>query len=207
MNSTKIIQRLTTASILIALFLFVYILLPAWILSAGLIFICVIILLTEWPAIGAWWLAPLYPALPFALLITLNQAPSYHHLVLFIIALSGSFDMGAYITGTAFGAHKIAPRISPKKTWEGLCGGFLLTYAASFIVLTLYPAQFSKLLLALISGIAAFTGDLFASWLKRRAGIKDYGVILPGHGGLLDRFDSILFVSVSIYFLRNLLVS
>jgi phosphatidate cytidylyltransferase len=203
MNYKNTIKRLITAFALIALFAFVYVFLPAWMLSCGFALIGLILLIAEWSKTGIWWLTPIYPVMPFILLISLNQTPLYHHLILFIIALSGSFDMGAYAIGTLFGTHKITPRMSPKKSWEGLVGGFLLTYATSYILLIFYPAQLLAIILALLAGTAAFTGDLFASWIKRRAGIKDFGSILPGHGGLLDRFDSILFVTIIIYCLRN----
>lgn len=101
-------------------------------------------------------------------------------------------DVAAYAVGSSFGTRKIAPAISPGKTWEGTIAGFL---AAALVVLAVVaPGGFPvwAVLAALMIGPAAFAGDLLESWLKRRAGVKDSGTLLPGHGGVLDRIDSLL---------------
>lgn len=116
-------------------------------------------------------------------------------------------DTGAYFVGVLFGKHKLIPDISPKKTVEGLIGGVVCCMLMFLIygdIVTLFDegrvANVFALLIAgaLLSLISVF-GDLLASFIKRRYKIKDYGWILPGHGGLLDRFDSVLAVSIALY--------
>lgn len=107
-------------------------------------------------------------------------------------------DTGAYFAGRSFGRHKLAPRISPGKTWEGVAGGVagvgvyygLLWWAWS----PPFLADTRLLDLAIVAGMTVLSieGDLFESWLKRRAGVKDSGTILPGHGGVLDRIDGVV---------------
>lgn len=115
-------------------------------------------------------------------------------------------DSCAYFAGRAFGKHKLAPVISPKKTIEGSVGGFLGTAA----VMCLYgylvgrftsctPQYIPLLILGLLCGVVSQLGDLSASAIKREYGIKDYGKIMPGHGGVMDRFDSVLFVAPLVY--------
>ncbi len=112
-------------------------------------------------------------------------------------------DTGAYFAGTFFGKHKLCPEISPKKTVEGLIGG-IVSNALVFMLVGFMIFKFTDsadpnyLLLALMGVVCAvlgLIGDLLASLVKRRQGIKDYGNIMPGHGGALDRFDSVMFVA------------
>jgi phosphatidate cytidylyltransferase len=112
-----------------------------------------------------------------------------------------SSDSGAYLFGSWLGKHRLFPRISPKKSWEGSIGGGLTALAASQIVATFVPfaesltPMLSRLLwagLALLTVLVGTWGDLVESLFKRKLGIKDSGNILPGHGGMLDRFDSSL---------------
>ncbi|HBY05661.1 MAG: Phosphatidate cytidylyltransferase [candidate division TM6 bacterium GW2011_GWE2_42_60] len=165
-----------------------------------------IILALEWPKCGPAILTPWFPITPFLVLIYLNQSSTYHHLVLLIFASSMLFDVGAYLIGSRCGQWKLAPSISPNKTWEGFAGGVLF----SFLIVLLNPLR--HLFMAhpvwtacfiLLIDITALMGDLFVSHLKRRAQIKDCGTILPGHGGLLDRFDSILFVTIIFFLFRR----
>jgi phosphatidate cytidylyltransferase len=102
-------------------------------------------------------------------------------------------DVGAYLVGSAIGRRRIAPRISPGKTWEGTIAGFL----AAALVVVLWNRPFAGLpawavATAALIGPVAFAGDLLESWVKRRAGVKDSGRLLPGHGGVLDRVDSLV---------------
>jgi phosphatidate cytidylyltransferase len=102
-------------------------------------------------------------------------------------------DVVAYLVGSTAGRRKIVPRISPGKTWEGTLAGFVA--AGLVVVLWSRPGLGLPLLSALIAlliGPAAFAGDVLESWVKRRAGVKDSGTILPGHGGVLDRIDSLV---------------
>jgi len=101
-------------------------------------------------------------------------------------------DMAAYAVGSAFGRRKIVPQLSPGKTWEGTIAGFAA--ATGVVLLLTLPSGVHPwaLLTAVLIGPAGFVGDLLESWLKRRAGVKDSGALLPGHGGVLDRIDSLL---------------
>lgn len=120
-----------------------------------------------------------------------------------ILALGGAWfsDTGAYFVGCAIGKHKMAPIISPKKTWEGAVGGILVCGICMLLVAKLFQLavpqfQVNFLLLILMAplvSVASIIGDLSASLVKRQFGIKDFGNIMPGHGGVLDRFDSVLF--------------
>ncbi len=104
-------------------------------------------------------------------------------------------DIGAYAAGSLFGRHPIAPRVSPKKTWEGLVGGLLTAAILAAIVLPLIGDLFSvvsAVVVAMVVGLAGFLGDLTESMFKRDLGIKDLGALIPGHGGVLDRVDGIL---------------
>lgn len=120
-------------------------------------------------------------------------------------------DSGAYFIGRFFGKRQFAPEISPKKTVEGIYGSFLgglLGYSVFAIILLFNSYSISWVNLIIISVIttsAAIIGDLSASLIKRELGIKDYGSIMPGHGGILDRFDSVLYVSPVFYYLLLLL--
>jgi phosphatidate cytidylyltransferase len=106
-------------------------------------------------------------------------------------------DTGAYFAGRRFGRHKLAPAISPGKTLEGLAGGYLavLIYAGCVVAVLLPQASFhekaSVILFAIVAATFSVAGDLYESWIKRQAGAKDSGNLLPGHGGVLDRIDSL----------------
>jgi len=101
-------------------------------------------------------------------------------------------DIGAYTVGRLIGRHKLAPRLSPGKTWEGVAGA-LATVTVYALILAGITARGSGFLVATFLGMTVFSivGDLFESWLKRSAGVKDSGAILPGHGGMLDRIDAL----------------
>lgn len=115
-------------------------------------------------------------------------------------------DTGAYAVGRLIGRHKLAPKISPKKTVEGAVGGFVAGAGAVFALNAAFDTGVSALEvapLAILLPIAGQVGDLFESWMKRRMGVKDASGLLPGHGGFLDRLDSLLFVFPVLYvFLR-----
>ena len=112
------------------------------------------------------------------------------------------FDAAAFFTGHYFGRHKLAPRISPNKTWEGAVGGLVLSITAAllFTSIPLGLPWYLAILLGLLVGVAAVVGDLAESLIKRQAHVKDSGNIMPGHGGMLDRIDSLLFVVIVVYF-------
>ncbi|PLK59135.1 phosphatidate cytidylyltransferase [Candidatus Palibaumannia cicadellinicola] len=114
--------------------------------------------------------------------------------LLYIMFLVWSADSGAYLFGRALGSHKLAPNISPGKTWEGLISGLLISLIISWIFNSYAPLHVAPLTLLVCSTVAALAsvvGDLTESMFKREAGIKDSGYIIPGHGGMLDRIDSL----------------
>lgn len=132
------------------------------------------------------------------------EGTSFLYLV-FVVAFST--DSSAYVIGSLLGKHKLIPKVSPKKSVEGFIGGILGCLVISFLffqIMGLESNIFHFLILACAS-IAGQIGDLFASKIKRQTGIKDFGAILPGHGGILDRFDSILFVTPLVHVLMQLL--
>jgi phosphatidate cytidylyltransferase len=121
--------------------------------------------------------------------------------VALVIALSFGNDTGAYFAGRAFGRHKLAPAISPGKTVEGAVGGLLANLAITFLARGLFMHELTirdAFLIALPAGIVGPAGDLVESLIKRAVGAKDSGRLLPGHGGILDRIDALLFVGAYV---------
>lgn len=143
-------------------------------------------------------LSQIYVALPFALLNILafqsSDSISYYQFILplSIFIFIWINDTGAYCTGMLFGKHRLFERISPKKSWEGSIGGAIFCIAAAFALAELFPIMntIQWIGMALTVVIFGTWGDLTESLMKRHLGIKDSGSILPGHGGMLDRFDS-----------------
>jgi phosphatidate cytidylyltransferase len=141
--------------------------------------------------------------LSFAVLI--DQGPHPVAYILFVVLIVAANDTGAYFVGRALGRRKLSPVISPKKTWEGLIGGFIAGLVIASILAT-FPAWetigIAKALVAgAVVGLMAPLGDAVESMVKRSLGVKDMGSVLPGHGGMLDRIDGFLFVVPAIYFL------
>lgn len=150
---------------------------------------------------AAYTLLPLlYIAVPLALMLTVLQ--DHGPLVLFmIVATVWVNDSGAYIGGSLFGRHKMWPRHSPGKTWEGTAFGVAVSVVFAVFVgpaVSIIAWQ-HWLFLALVCSIAGTLGDLVESMLKRSVGVKDSGSIMPGHGGFLDRFDSLLIIMPFVY--------
>lgn len=117
-------------------------------------------------------------------------------LVLWAFIVTWSADIGAFFAGRTFGGRKLAPTISPNKTVSGLIGGIVAATLLGGIWAQHQELDWAWLLLAPFFALAAAIGDLFESWMKRRAGVKDSGRILPGHGGVFDRLDGLVPVSV-----------
>jgi len=146
----------------------------------------------------------LYVALPLSLLNTLasNFSPE---LVLCLFIFLWLYDTGAFLVGCAIGKHRLFERISPKKSWEGVVGGAVAVIAAAIVISQvdvvsqmLNPNNFALdawIVFGIGVVISGTLGDLFESLLKRCAGVKDSGNIIPGHGGVLDRIDSLLFAA------------
>ena len=129
-------------------------------------------------------------------------------LLIAVLVIIWCNDILAYLTGSFFGKHRLFERISPKKTWEGFAGGLIMALVAAFI-LSLFSSTLSViewLILALIIVLTATIGDLSESMLKRYAGVKDSGNLMPGHGGILDRFDAVLFATPFVFIYFKLLI-
>ena len=125
------------------------------------------------------------------------STPNGHHWLLVALVIVWAADTGAYFVGRKLGRHKLAPRISPNKTIEGLAGGVIAGVVAgvgiAWLVAGAHPAQLPAVaLVALAAVLFSVVGDLFESLLKRHAGVKDSGHLIPGHGGILDRIDGVL---------------
>ena len=154
---------------------------------------------------GSAWLCSTITAL---YLLTSTKSPSFWPLLLTAAIPIWCGDTAAIFVGKAFGKHKLAPSISPNKTWEGSIGNLLACVGAALVLGAIfhYP-MLLMVLLGLNCGILGQAGDLFESWLKRKADVKDSGNILPGHGGLLDRLDSLMATApISLLILQSLVV-
>lgn len=137
-----------------------------------------------------------YTVLPGLALVWLRAWPNGFAFVLWVLTVVWATDIFAYFTGRAFGGRKLAPRISPGKTWSGLFGGMAAAALVGWIVASAYRLDAPFTSLGAAMAVAAQGGDLFESWLKRQAGAKDSGLLLPGHGGALDRLDGLIPVAL-----------
>jgi phosphatidate cytidylyltransferase len=176
-------------------------------------------LATGYPAAAASAFSFIYVALPLAMLVQLRQQWAGSFLILYLLLVVWAGDILAYFVGKSVGRHLMAPRISPKKTWEGAAaslvasmavGGAMFYYSSSLSTRLLSwglierrdgmfglerPGMATALVLTAVLNVAAQLGDLVESLIKRGAGVKDSGTILPGHGGMLDRIDALLFAA------------
>ena len=168
------------------------------------------------PSLGNSLIGQLYIAVPLALAIrlTLEPTPSSSMtqfnglLLLAIFIFIWVNDTGAYLVGSRWGKRRLAPSISPKKSVEGSIGGLILVLLSAVILRRLLFTDLSWLRILLIATVVAVfgtIGDLFESSLKRRAGVKDSGKLIPGHGGILDRIDSFLLAVPAVYLLLAVL--
>ena len=153
------------------------------------------------PVALATLIALVYIALPLAALvqIRLMAGPGAVFLVMLTIMIS---DTAQYYTGRAFGRRPLAPAISPKKTIEGAIGGFVFGTIALVVIGAFWAPQLgmgARLVLGVAIVALGIAGDLFESFLKRRAGVKDSSALIPGHGGVLDRIDALLFAAPVYY--------
>ncbi len=153
--------------------------------------------------VGVTFLGLMYVCFLFGYLLLIREQANGRAWIFFLFLLIWSGDTGAYYVGRAFGKRKLLERISPNKTREGAVAGLLSTVAAAWLCRPfLFPdvAFWSVTFLALSLGVAGQVGDLAESLIKRAAGAKDSGTLFPGHGGILDRFDGILFASPILYY-------
>ncbi len=154
-------------------------------------------------------LAAIYIAYFMSYLVLTERLPGGRKLVWFCIICSWGADTFAYFIGIFFGQHKMAPVLSPKKTWEGSIGGIAGSVLLSLIfsLILLRGSVGVCVLLGALGAIVSEIGDLVASAFKRKLGIKDWSDLIPGHGGLLDRFDSVLFTAPFVYYFCVLFIT
>jgi phosphatidate cytidylyltransferase len=177
-----------------------------------------------YPAAAASAFAFAYVALPMAMLVQLRQLPAGAFLILYLLLVVWVGDIFAYFVGRSLGRHLMAPRISPKKTWEGAAASLLASLAIGVLLFNHAlpissfllriglierrdgifglekPEIWPIILLTIALNIAAQLGDLVESLIKRGAGVKDSGTLLPGHGGMLDRIDALLFAAPVLWY-------
>ena len=179
-------------------------------LAAGPYFLAIGVLLGAFFFVGAVFRRPmlaigiLYVGLPILALELFEHQKERVIWTLWALALVWATDIGAYFAGRTIGGPKLAPAISPGKTWAGLAGGVLL---ASLVAAAMHRGLGLPLRLTLatpVLAVLAQAGDLYESWLKRRAGVKDSGHLLPGHGGVMDRLDGLVPVAPVAAFLAVL---
>ncbi len=137
--------------------------------------------------------------------VLIDESEYAHNYIWLIFIIAFGTDIFAYFSGMLLGKHKLCPNLSPKKTVEGAVGGVIGSMVFSVLFGVFFLAQGHALsirfiIMACIGSVVAQLGDLTASAFKRKMGIKDYGNLIPGHGGILDRFDSVLFVAPYLYF-------
>ena len=140
----------------------------------------------------------IYIPLSLSCLVLIRNSADGIAWIFFLLALVFAGDTGAFYTGTLLGKHKLCPAVSPGKTVEGSIGGLLANLAAGFIFINFFLKSLplvQSILFFLLIGVVAQAGDLFESGLKRNADVKDSGSILPGHGGIMDRIDALLFAA------------
>ena len=144
---------------------------------------------------------PLPYAYAFSCLSSVIKHPDGIYYLLLLLNFSSVCDMGAYFVGVTMGKHKLCPDLSPKKTVEGAVGGIVSSVIVTLIIsLCFAKSLVIPMLLTIPFCVLGMLGDLFASAIKRSVGLKDYSNLIPGHGGILDRVDSIIMIAPFLYF-------
>jgi phosphatidate cytidylyltransferase len=183
---------------------------PVWSLPAMVVVTVLLLGLLLWPGpgsapAGAWWLgAILYVGVLGAHWLLLRNDDDGRRWVLVALAATFAADTGAYTVGRLWGRHRLWRRVSPNKTWEGAAGALVIggaVAAALPYALDIEPEWWRTLAIAAGLPVAAIAGDFLESALKRRIEVKDMSTLLPGHGGLLDRLDSLLVTGPLLYWL------
>jgi len=141
------------------------------------------------PQLGA---GVLYCGLPIYALLLIRHEPDGLRNALWALSLVWATDIGAYFAGRSIGGPKLAPRVSPNKTWAGLIGGIVLATVVAAVMGQVYLLPLRFVIATPLLALLAQAGDLYESHLKRRAGVKDSGSVIPGHGGFLDRLDGVV---------------
>lgn len=151
------------------------------------------------------WFGVMYVGVMFSFLMLTRNMPGGEPMVLVAAISAFGCDTFAYLTGRLIGKHKMAPLLSPNKTVEGALGGIVTSLVLSLLVgIGIGESPLKYALAGGVGALAGIVGDLAASAIKRNKGIKDYSNLIPGHGGILDRFDSMLFVAPVVYFFARL---
>ena len=156
----------------------------------------------NWHKTGSVFSGYFYVVVPFGLMnwfamMSNRGGVLYNYLLISLFVIVWCNDIFAYLSGSFFGKHKLFERVSPKKTWEGFVGGLIFALLAGFVLSLFFHdlMLIQWLVLSLIIFVTGTLGDLSESMLKRSAGVKDSGSLMPGHGGILDRFDAVLFAT------------
>lgn len=148
------------------------------------------------------WTGALYLGILWSYPARFALMDNHFAVIMMSFLLTWAGDTGAYFAGTWWGKRKLAPELSPNKTWAGLAGGTVLTIAVAILGIKIIPGHTIPwyILLGLLAALLGAVGDLWASAVKRYFGIKDFSQIIPGHGGVLDRFDSYLLVAPLVFY-------
>lgn len=163
--------------------------------------------------LSASFMAMMLVVFPLTLLSKLYLEANGHTTLLACLIFIWMNDTGAFCIGSLLGRHRLFERISPKKSWEGFWGGMFFTIVAAIVIGAYFPGYFSEFTtmqwvgLAIVVTMFATWGDLVESMAKRTAGVKDSGNLLPGHGGILDRIDSLLFVVPAVLIYINFVIN
>lgn len=181
-----------------------------WLIIGLLLWLLNCLAIITFPQSQRYWGYPVAVALVQLLLIPLfaqsamhlYQLPQGKGLIVYLLFIVWASDIGAYLAGKKIGKNKLIPQVSPGKSWEGAAGGFLLAMLVALVGYFCFEpsTSFYWFLLAAMTAIISVFGDLFISILKRRCSIKDTGAIIPGHGGILDRLDSLIAALPWFYF-------
>lgn len=153
-----------------------------------------------------------FPALLFSYIVPIRSAEYGMYMIITLFAATWCADAGAYFVGIRFGKHKLAPSLSPKKTWEGAFGGVLGSVLSMVIyslvlnyVLNVPCNEAGLILIGIGCSLLGPVSDIATSAIKREFGVKDYGTLFPGHGGVMDRFDSVLLTAPFVYYVSTLM--